>query len=274
MISASLPTTTDYPVDTSSDGHVHTKLCNHARGEMEEYVRAAVRRNLKTIIFTEHLEAGVSYYKRLWLRDEDFEIYFREGRRLKKKYAKSIEVRLGVEVGFNPDRVPELRKRISRFTWDKIGLSYHFFPIGDSHYNIVSKRSSNLKPLARLGVDRVLTGYFDCLLQAIDEIDADVLCHLDAAMRYYPGLQLKDSHWYQIEGILDRVGEKNLGLEINTSGYAIRGEPFPAGPIIREAVRRNITLAPGSDAHAPEDVGRYFSEIPACLKIEKEKNGL
>ena len=26
----------------SIDGHVHTKLCHHARGEMEEYVLAAI----------------------------------------------------------------------------------------------------------------------------------------------------------------------------------------------------------------------------------------
>ena len=48
-----------------------------------------------------------------------------------------------------------------------------------------------------------------------------------------------------------------MALEVNASGCRMRGEPFPARDIIREAVRRNITLVAGSDAHRPTDVGRF-----------------
>ncbi len=265
MVSRRPHGTTTFPVDISCDGHVHTSLCNHARGTMEEYVLAAIKNNLKTIIFTEHLEAGISYYKRLWLTDHDFKQYFREGKRLQEKYRGRITIKLGAEVGFNPARIGELKARIQRFSWDKIGLSYHFFAIGEKHYNIVSRRSYSLDPLVAQGAEQVLSRYFDCLLQALEEIDADVLCHLDAALRYHPNLQFQDSHRRRCRAILDLMVKKNVALEINTSGYAIRGEPFPATFLVREAVQRGITLAPGSDAHSPEQVGAFFDQIPAFV---------
>ena len=43
------------------DYHVHTSLCNHASGTMEQYVQAAVAKGLNTICFLDHLtlqEAG------------------------------------------------------------------------------------------------------------------------------------------------------------------------------------------------------------------------
>ena len=51
-------------LDLSQDGHIHTRLCNHATGEMEEYVLAALNKNLKTIIFLEHLEEKTVYFER------------------------------------------------------------------------------------------------------------------------------------------------------------------------------------------------------------------
>ncbi len=43
-----------------SDNHVHTNLCGHAKGEMEEYVQAAISKRLKCIVFLEHMEEGIS----------------------------------------------------------------------------------------------------------------------------------------------------------------------------------------------------------------------
>ena len=59
--------------------------------------------------------------------------------------------------------------------------------------------------------------------------------------------------------------ERGIALEINTSGFDYRGTPFPAAWIITLAVERGIPLSAGSDAHRPEDVGRYFDRLPAYL---------
>ena len=117
-------------IDTSTDGHIHTRLCHHASGEMEEYVQAAVERGLKKLVFLEHLEVGINYFEATWLTEDDFKIYFQEGKRLQEKYHDSIAIGLGVEVGYNPKRVKDIISFLDQYKWDRIGVSYHYFEIG------------------------------------------------------------------------------------------------------------------------------------------------
>ncbi len=252
-------------IDLKSDGHVHTRFCNHASGEMEDYVRAALANGLESITFLEHLEADIRYPQRTWLTATDFASFFREGNRLREKYRQALTINLGVEAGFNPSAVARLREMLARYPWDRVGLSYHFFSDGKRHFNMVSRRPENMTGLAALGLDRVLTGYFAGLIQAVREIDGQVLCHVDAVMRHYPHLSFNRSHWQQVERLLDLLAQKNMGLELNTSGFAIRGEPYPCQRIVAMAVKRNIPLIPGSDAHRPDQVGRYFDRLPEFL---------
>jgi len=72
----SLPDSVRTTLDLSQDSHIHTRLCNHATGEMEEYVLAALNKGLQTIIFLEHLEEKTVYFERTWLTEADFSYYF------------------------------------------------------------------------------------------------------------------------------------------------------------------------------------------------------
>ena len=253
-------------IDTSFDGHVHTKLCHHAVGEMEEYVRQAIRCGLRTLCFMEHLETEIAYQPSCWLEDEDFEGYFAEGQRLQQAYGEQIEIRLGVEMGFNPHAVHTINKRLARFPVERIGLSCHFHLHDGSHLNLLSRRAQSLDRLAALGADTVITTYFDTLIQAVNTLYCDVLCHLDAVLRHLPGICFNEDHCHQIGQLLDAIKAKGVALEINTSGFDYRGTPFPAPWIITEALQRAIPLQAGSDAHAPGEVGRYFNQLPAYLQ--------
>ena len=252
-------------IDIPTDGHVHTHLCNHAVGEMEEYIENAVTRGLRVITFLEHLEAEIRYQPRSWLEKEEFDIYFREGERLKRQFDGAIEVRLGVEAGYNPAASNLLREKLTHYRWDRIGISCHFHPQGEVHRNLLSRRRESLDQLAALGVDAVITKYFDALLEAVETIDCHVLCHLDAVMRNYPGIRFNDEHRQQITALLDAMQTRGVALEINTSGFDYRGSPFPAPWIIAAAMDRGIPLSAGSDAHRPEDVGRHFDRLPDYL---------
>ena len=85
-------------IDTSIDGHVHTRLCHHASGEMEEYVQTAIDRGLKKLVFLEHLEIGINYFESTWLTDDDFKIYFAEGKRLQEEMKRYTEAVRGRQV--------------------------------------------------------------------------------------------------------------------------------------------------------------------------------
>ncbi len=255
-------------IDTTCDGHVHTKFCHHATGEMEDYVRAAIARGLRELCFLEHLEVGVRYREATWLTEDDFDEYFREGERLQRIYRDRLTIGLGVEAGFSQEHLDELRLRLAKRPWSRIGLSFHYalLPGQSEHLNLLSRKEENIRKARELGAAAILSHYLASLRDAVRQLPADVLCHLDAALRYLPDLEYSKSHLEQIDALLDLVKAKGLSLEINTSGVPIRGEPFPAAGIVAKAVQREIPLVAGSDAHRPEDVGRHFDVIGEFLK--------
>lgn len=251
-------------IDITSDNHVHTRLCHHAIGEMEEYVISAIDVGLSKLSFLEHMEAGVSYFETTWLTEEDFDYYFEEGKRLQEKFADLITIQLGVEVGYNPKCCDELIQRLARRKWDCIGISYHF----GSHQpyqealNLVSRKEPSIERIDKVGRDIVLKDYFKQLIEAVKHLPGTHLCHLDAALRHQQNLVLKPQHLEQIEELLLEVKKKGMSLEINTSGYALRSIPYPEPRFVKRAVELEIPLIASSDAHKPEDVGRYFDQLP------------
>jgi len=228
---------------------------------MEEYVLAALARKLHRIIFLEHLEVAILSYHRTWLRPEDFDEYFRQGGRLQKKYRDHIDIRLGVEAGVNPDAMEELKQRLKAWPWDTIGLSYHFYRHNSCHYNMVSRKRLCLSTLMNIGINQVMEDYFKGLILGLRSLDCDKICHLDAVLRHAPGRHFSKKHWRQIDKLLQLMGKKGTALEINTSGLVIRNEPYPCRQIIDRAMALGIPLVAGSDAHHPDEVGRFFDKI-------------
>lgn len=256
-------------IDTSIDGHVHTRLCHHAQGEPEEYVLAAIERGLAQIIFLEHFEAAISYFESTWLTAKDFDYYHREIGRLQQKYKGVIKIGAGVEVGYNPNCIDETITFLKGYQWDRVGLSYHFLETKNGHVNMVSRRQENLDIMVDIGVDKVISTYFQGVCQALNSIPTDVLCHLDAVLRHNPAISFTDEHCQMIRRIFTVMQEKDIALEINTSGYILRGEPYPSFALIEEAQKKGIRLVVGSDAHRPKDVGQYFADLSDLFNKEK-----
>lgn len=261
--------TTPPPIDIHVDTHIHTRYCHHAVGTMEEYALSALDKGLKHIVFLEHMEgAGVNYFETTWLTDKDFDDYFEEGRRLQDRFSDRLTIGLGVEVGYDAAHPEELLNRLSKHDWAQVGVSYHFMPVADQPFdlNLVSRQERNVRAITETGCEKVLDDYFRTLTEAVRTLPGTKVCHLDAALRFQPGLQLTTGHWRQIDELLDTIKTRNMALEINTSGFVIRGTPFPAPSIIKMALAKGIPLVAGSDAHRPEDVGRYFNKLPALLE--------
>lgn len=259
--------TPQIPIDLSSDGHVHTRLCNHAIGEMEEYVLAAIACGLKEIIFLEHLEAGINTLERTWLSDDDFDFYFAEGDRLRKTYADRIKIGTGVELGYNNEYRDELLEKVNARPWDRIGISCHFLKIPETglHLNLLSRNSKNIDIARKVGPQQLLTLYFDTLLTAVQNIPGNLLCHLDAALRHVPDITFAPNHFQQVDTLMAAVKDKGMALELNTSGIPMRNEVFPNKKMLAIALSYNIPLLAGSDAHRPQDVGRFFNTLPGYI---------
>lgn len=256
------------PIDIHSDGHVHTRLCNHASGEMEDYVTSAISMGLREIIFLEHMETGIDYTPCAWLSPEDFDYYFREGERLKNIYGDRIDIGLGVEVGYNALQTDRILLKLDARCWDRINISCHYLQYGnDGHLNLLSRRARNHDRARHIGVQRILADYLDSLIEAVQVLPGQVLSHLDAALRHLPEASFVPDHCDRINTLLDHVKKQGMAVEINTSGLNFRKAPFPAPELLSAALTRNIPLVAGSDAHHPADVGRYFDRLEDYISL-------
>ena len=257
--------------DPLVDSHIHTRLCGHAVGEMEEYVQSAIQKKLKKIIFLEHMEEGIqSFQRKTWLTEDDFDIYFSEGERLRSVYKGTIEIGLGVECGYNPDCKAALKTRLGRRSWDQVGISCHFLKVAGpaQHLNMFSRRQINLQLARENGAEEILNRYFTTLTEAVSYLSGTILCHLDGALRFLPEISLTQTHYELIDLLLQTVKDNNLAIEINTSGVDFRGEQFPNRRILSMALDYDIPMVFGSDAHKPEEVGRHFTSIKTTLFSE------
>ncbi|BBO68855.1 putative histidinol-phosphatase [Desulfosarcina alkanivorans] len=239
------------------DYHVHTSLCNHAAGTMEQYVRAAVDRGLSTICFLDHLtfqEAGRP--NAMFPREVPMYVY--QARRLARQYRDRITVRVGLEIDFSPRHVDRCREIVDTFDLDVVGGSVHFLDGED----VVSRRSAWAS--GERVADDVYTRYLGVLESMLDYDYFDVVCHLDLPKKYNqrPSPSVRDG----FEGVLAKIRENHLAVELNTSGlhHPVK-EAFPSPDLLRRCARLEIPVVTGSDAHAPESVGREFDRARDLL---------
>ena len=240
------------------DYHVHTRLCNHANGTMEQYIQHAIEKGLSEICFLDHLtldEKGCD----LSMGPDDVPLYLYAVRRLGDIFQDRIKVRAGLEVDFSPAHAETACKILERFSFDVIGGSIHF--VDDA--NIVSsKRNGN-------GSFQPDTAFYDRYLDLIDMMldysCFDVICHLDVVKKFgnHPPIDFFD----KMDAILTKIKSKNVVIEINTSGLSHPANAvYPDPKILKRCFEKNIPFTFGSDAHRPEQVGRNFKDAVNLLQ--------
>ncbi len=241
------------------DYHVHTSLCNHAEGGMEAYIQKAVEIGLQDICFLDHLTMQPAA-DNLSMAPGEVPFYFQALQRLKQEYRGSINVKIGLEIDFNPDHVDFFQEITARYSFDVIGGSLHFL----GGLNIASHSSpwkqGDLEP------DYVYDLYLEHLKKMLDYNYFDVLCHLDLVKKF--GWESSRSLDKEFNEILSIIKNKHMTVEINTSGYNHPArEIYPSFDIIKNCREQGISITLGSDAHKPENVGQHYDKAwPLLLK--------
>jgi histidinol-phosphatase (PHP family) len=240
------------------DYHVHTSLCNHARGSMEQYVHAAISKGLTTICFLDHLtfqEAG----RRNAMHPREVPMYVYAIRRLARHYRDRINVRVGLEVDFSPRHVDRCREIVDTFDLDVVGGSVHFIDGED----VVSGKSA--WACGQLDAEEVYPKYLEVMKAMLDCGYIDVICHLDLPKKYNrrPSPSMAEG----FIDMLEKIRARGLAVELNTSGfdYPVK-EAFPSPDLLGRCAELRIPVVVGSDAHSPDSVGREFERARKLLK--------
>ncbi len=241
------------------DYHIHTSLCNHASGSMEEYVQEAINTELSEIAFCDHipLPDGFDTEHRMKLSELDF--YLNEIERLRNVYPE-ISILCGIEADYIAGYESFLEGFLNQYNFDIILMSVHFVE-GWSGGNWVFDYNFPAKT-----VREIYCEYLRSVSKGIQTGLFDIVAHLDIVKR--DGFPLMELCPEEVEATLDLIKSEGMALEVNTSGLR-KGikEIFPSHDIVKMGIDKEIPLSLASDAHKPEQVGYHFREI--LTELEK-----
>ena len=237
--------------------HTHTALCNHAKGEIRDYVDAAVERGLKTIGFSCHapypfeLKGYNSWYR---MTTEQHDKYATEILALKEEYKDKIEVLLGYEAEYYPALWNELLCELRRYPCDFIIQGQHFYNNEyDGNYAgdcVHDKRS--VKGYARILCEGMKTGLYSYVAHPD-------LCNF---------LGSEEDYVKTMEPLLQTCLEMDIPVEINLLG--IRGRRgYPKQYLWKRIGEIGCKVVFGSDAHSPEELLCTEDFEKACEMVEK-----
>ncbi|HKK27523.1 MAG TPA: histidinol-phosphatase HisJ family protein [Gemmatimonadota bacterium] len=236
--------------------HAHDEASSDAAGSLPAHARAAADAGLAELCVTNHVE--IMDESGRWTVDAG-EVVDRLGAELEaagdvRERVPGLELRIGAELEYRPEWVPELERIAAELPLDFLLGSVH---VVDGH-NISGG----------VGVDDYFAGrsleeaygrYFQVVGEMVGWGGFDVVAHFDLVKRFghraygdFDPRVLEEP----IRGVLERMAAAGLGIEINTSGY---GQPpaaaYPEPEILRWAREAGVPrLTLGADSHAPHRI--------------------
>lgn len=219
------------------DHHTHT-VYSHGKGTIEDNVRVASQKGLRSIAITDHgpghLTYGLSMEKLGEMREE--------AERLKSVYPE-VEVLLGVEA--NTLRVAPYLDVEDKSPFDILLAGYHF---GILKAGMVPNYISNHTGLFGGDTSTLMVKNTDMILNALYNNEIDILTH--------PG----DKGPFDISDICRACEDVGTMVEINAKHKHLTVDE------IKIAAKFDIKFVIGSDAHVPERVGEFREPLLRALE--------
>jgi len=241
------------------DYHMHTPLCKHAAGPMEDYVERAIELGLREVGFSDHNPLPNGYGANVRMLESELDYYVNRVQDLRHQYHGKIDVLLGLEMDFVDGLEDYVAAQIAKYPFDYIIGSVHYFD-----------RECQIGSWTRAfpgTADQQWIRYCEQVKKLAHSGLCDIIAHLDVVKRStkHPGSAGLDA----ITGALEEIAKAGVCMEINTSGYRHtelgEPQPYPSLAYVEMALKFGIPLTVNSDAHAPSHVGTMFPAIEGFL---------
>ena len=255
------------------DGHIHTPFCPHGSSDpFEAYIERAVELGYTEISFTEHAPLPQTFidptpYQDSAMKMDDLDRYFYILNELKQQYKSHIKINIGLEI----DYIIGYEEETTRFL-EKVGpylddgiLSVHFLKHNDQYFCLDYSAEMFQQIVKTFGsVTTVYDTYYLTLLHAITanlgpykpkRIGHITLVHKFQKQFPCPTPKMVEE---RIFSVLDEMKKRNYEIDYNGAGVnkPLCHEPYPPNWVIEEAMKRNIRIVYGSDAHAARDLNQ------------------
>ncbi|MDR3238457.1 MAG: histidinol-phosphatase [Spirochaetia bacterium] len=236
--------------------HNHTELCGHASGSIDEYIKAAIEKNITCFGFSDH--APVSVNTRESMSSEETETYIDMVLSAKDRYAESIEILLAFEV----DYPLHASFAASYFTDERID-----YLIGSCHFidGWAFDNEKYIDEFSKRDVDDIYTKYYKTLESLVSSRLFNIVGHFDLPKKF--GHRPLRDFGPTIESLAKKMSKEGMAFEVNTAGLIKPvGEMYPSKEIIDIFFRCNVPATMGSDSHSPQQAGCGYDLAIETLK--------
>ena len=239
------------------DYHLHPNLLN-VPSAADEFISAAVKKDIKEICFTDHMPISVSNAHDRIPRGKVRE-YCERVRETAKRYEGIISLKCGIEIDYHPSVKDEIDRVLTEGDFDYV--------LGSSHLHAFIKDFQNytFNDFASMSIENSTLAAESGLFNTVSHLDMYKFVFINP--KRFP---LKDDgydvmrHEAEIKALLDVIAKENVRLEINP--HLAEGRPdlslmYPEETIVKWALDKGCLFAYGSDAHSPSSVGACISEL-------------
>lgn len=258
------------------DYHTHNKMCHHAIGTLEDYIKKAIELNLDTIGISDHFPfdyllgiEGLPVHEYAMVLEE-IEIYLSSVESLQGKYQNEINIKLGFEIDYIEGQVDRLNSHLDKIKsrLDYILGSIHVLYTKDgTPWGMDDSRF--LDEYNSLGTDSVFMQYYQSMQKMIKsfDFDLDIVSHFDIPKKFNKVPTSLDLVMNEVDIVLELIKKRDLTIEINTAGFRKEiKEQYPSLEILKKMYELDIPILLGSDAHAPNELAFEFEKIINQLK--------
>ncbi len=227
--------------------HTHNLRCNHAIGNVEDYIKIAIEEGFDEIGISDHLPHPGKYIdNKSRMTYEEIPEYFNEIDHAIEKYGDKISIKKGIEGEYFEDFKWFYEELKQDYKIDYMILGVHFFPYkGQWFYVIKSMESGLFKYLAH--PDLFGMSYINWDEHAIK----------------------------QSKRILETANKLDIPLEINVNGLSkskikynngVRYQ-YPIKEFWQLAKEYNVKVIVGVDAHDPENMRNLEQGIEFAKEV-------
>ena len=238
--------------------HTHTWRCGHAEGSEQDYVRQAVKADLKILGFSDHTPYdffdAVPRNRPMRMKPEELPEYAAAIRKLANEYRDQLQIIAGVEAEYYPKYFPRLLEMLKENGIQYMILGQHFLgnEIGEPYSG---------RPCSD---HKVLERYVSQTIEALDTGLFTYFAHPD--LIHFVG----NSSVYEreVRKLCQAAKRTETPLELNLLGIR-ENRHYPNERFWQIAAEEGSTVILGSDAHKPQNVVDSESERKALSLVER-----
>jgi len=235
------------------DYHMHPTVVQDPE-RFDRFAATAIERGIDEVCITDHMPL-IDNTSKDRIPHGKIEEYCEKVHEIQEKYKGRLSVKLGIEIDFHPSVMDQIEAVLNHNQFDYVLGSSHLHSI--KSLDIFAQnlnKDDYAEAMLKNSILAAESGYFD----TISHIDMYKWVFITKNYTEKETVLHEERHLETIERVLDAIKKNNMFLEMNVHFAANTDNVkniYPSEIIMKEALKKGVNFAYGSDSHRHDHVG-------------------